>query len=219
MKQYIYVPYKEKDEAKNLGAKWDNVRKLWYISDHNENMMKRWGPINKLVGENRQFGGNKLYVDLIPASCWFTNVRYCVKDSDWYRLRKYVYERVNNICECCKKVSDLEAHERWDYDNDQKIQKLVRLVGLCSDCHRVTHIGLAEINGYGEDAFEHLKKVLDISDEECEKHIEDAYDIWEERSKFDWKLDLSILIDNGIEIVKPVNKNDRKNIINNYILY
>jgi len=27
----LNVPYAEKDEAKKLGAKWDSVRKKWYV--------------------------------------------------------------------------------------------------------------------------------------------------------------------------------------------
>ena len=30
-KIYLTVPYKEKDEAKKLGARWDPDSKLWYI--------------------------------------------------------------------------------------------------------------------------------------------------------------------------------------------
>lgn len=43
---YLNVPYKDKDEAKQLGAKWDSSKKKWYIKDsnHHKNMMMgRWG--------------------------------------------------------------------------------------------------------------------------------------------------------------------------------
>ena len=43
---YLNVPYSEKDEAKQLGAKWDSSKKKWYIKDNNRNknvMMGRWG--------------------------------------------------------------------------------------------------------------------------------------------------------------------------------
>ena len=43
---YLNVPYKEKDEAKQLGAKWDSSKKKWYIKEANRNknmMMGRWG--------------------------------------------------------------------------------------------------------------------------------------------------------------------------------
>ena len=43
---YLNVPYKEKDEAKQLGAKWDTSKKKWYITDNNKHknmMLGRWG--------------------------------------------------------------------------------------------------------------------------------------------------------------------------------
>lgn len=38
---------------------------------------------NDFIDEDRNFGGYELYIDLIPKSCWFTNVRYCIKSNDW----------------------------------------------------------------------------------------------------------------------------------------
>ena len=60
-------------------------------------------------------------------SCWFKNVRSSILSNDWDRLRKYIYERVNYICECCgvntkTHHKQLDAHERWFYDNDTHTQ-------------------------------------------------------------------------------------------------
>mgnify|MGYP000033730449 CR=1 FL=1 len=33
---YLYVPYKEKDEAKALGAKWDANKKRWFVANRND---------------------------------------------------------------------------------------------------------------------------------------------------------------------------------------
>ena len=68
-----------------------------------------------LVGENRQFGGNVLYKDLIPSSNWFKNVRTCVTRSSWDKLRKQVYERVDYKCECCNK----DCKNRETYSGDE----------------------------------------------------------------------------------------------------
>ena len=54
-----------------------------------------------LINEDRNYGDDELYIDLIPKSCWFTNVRYCIKKKDWDILRKIIYERTNYKCECC----------------------------------------------------------------------------------------------------------------------
>lgn len=177
--------------------------------------------LNEFVGENRNFGGSELYVDLIPSSCWFTNVRYCVKPSDWDKIRKKVYSRINYTCECCfrnciKDKVPIEAHERWDYDYNTHTQKLVRLVGLCKLCHLATHMGFAKISGKEHEAMEHLKKVRNFNSEQLREHIDMAYTIWMERNEFTWNLDLSLITSNGFEIIIPVEKNDRKKISDNF---
>ena len=41
---YLNVPYNEKDEAKNLGAKWDNDKKKWYIPQVDSIPFDKWLP-------------------------------------------------------------------------------------------------------------------------------------------------------------------------------
>jgi hypothetical protein len=43
---YLSVPYSEKDQAKNIGCRWDTVKKKWYIRDKNDcfdYLIDRWG--------------------------------------------------------------------------------------------------------------------------------------------------------------------------------
>lgn len=178
--------------------------------------------IKSYIGENRNFGNNELYVDMIPSSCWFTNVRYCVKKEDWDKIRKNVYMRVGFRCECCfidciKNKIPIEAHERWDYDYLTLTQKLVRLIGLCKLCHQSTHLGFATINGNGETAIKHLQKVRNFTEEEVKEHIDMATAIWNERNQYEWKLNLDLITLNGFEIIKPVLMDDRKNIVEEHI--
>ena len=45
---YIEVPYKDKDEAKALGARWDLGRKSWYIENPRKYpRFEKWIPTNK----------------------------------------------------------------------------------------------------------------------------------------------------------------------------
>ena len=178
--------------------------------------------INELVGEDRTFGGNDLFIDLIPKSCWFTNVRTSIKGSSWDKLRKFIYERVNYKCECCNldtKNSSikLEAHERWSYDTERKTQKLMRIIALCEKCHLVTHFGRAKIIGYENEAREHLINVRKFNTEEVKEHIQNAYKIWRERNKFNWTLDLELIEKNNIELVKKYSDIDRNEISNKHI--
>ena len=173
--------------------------------------------LQSFIGEDRNFGGSNLYVDLIPSSCWFTNVRYCVRPRDWDVIRKIVYERTDYKCECCqidciKEKIPIEAHERWDYDFTTGTQKLVRLIGLCKRCHQSTHFGFAKICGKEEEASTHIKKIRNFNLEELKEHIDTAWSIWVERNQYEWKLDLSIITSNGFDIIKPVGKEERKQI-------
>ena len=178
---------------------------------------------NIFIGEDRNFGGSELYVDLVPSSCWFTNVRYCVELSDWDIIRKKVYSRINYTCECClrnciKEKIPIEAHERWEYDYSTHTQKLVRIIGLCKPCHLTTHIGFAKISGREEEALEHLKQVRNFNLEELKEHVDIAYAVWIERNQFDWELDLNLIMSNGFKIINPIDKENRKNISQNKLI-
>jgi Holliday junction resolvase-like predicted endonuclease len=218
MRIYLAVPYGEKDEAKKFGALFDGERKEWYAPNGESVLVSRWSVntgVVDLVGEDRNFGGNDLFVDLIPRTCWFTNARYCVDPSDWKRLSDHVSGRVGNVCECCGADGDfnLDAHERWDYNESTLVQKLVRLVGLCVACHESTHMGYANVRGRGDIARKHLREVRGFSDEECTSHVDDAFSLWRSRNEYEWELDLSLLTSNGIKLVNPVSRGDRVGIM------
>ncbi len=110
-----------------------------------------------LPGEGRSLGSD-LFVDLVPSSCWFTNVRSCVIPKDWERLRRVVTNRSGERCEACGRRADsstgtrLEAHERLDLRQTSRVQTLSRLICLCNQCHTVTHFGLAQIKAQAAEA-------------------------------------------------------------------
>ena len=173
--------------------------------------------ITELVGEDRIYGGNNLFIDLIPKSCWFSNVRTSVKYSDWNRLRKFVYKRVNYKCECCnfdakENNTSLEAHERWYYDETNKTQKLMRIIALCNLCHLSTHLGYATISGRGDEAINHLIKVRGFTNEEFLNHKKEAFDLWRQRNTIKWNLDLSLITNNNIELTKKYTDTERETL-------
>ncbi len=199
MKHYLFVPFAEKDQVKRLGARWDPNASRWYVREGEAPLhwFERWNvpPITDFPGEDRTFGGGSLFVDLIPASCWFVNARSALSPIDWERVRLFVYARADHTCEICgvPAIKHLEAHERWHYDEHALTQKLMRLIAICSDCHRSTHFGSATLRGEGESSFLHLKHVNGWDDETTEAHIADAFTLWRHRNQFTWALDLSIL--------------------------
>jgi Domain of unknown function (DUF5710) len=105
---YFKVDVGEKHVAKAYGGRWDADLRTWYadtlatiqaLSAHfkQRNMV----PV-QLIGEDRSFAGNQLFIDLIPETAWYANVRAMVHPCDWDRVRWHVYARANHCCECCR---------------------------------------------------------------------------------------------------------------------
>lgn len=196
---WLDVPFAEKDAAKAAGARWDSAARLWYVSAPSERV-RRWIRVpDPLPGEDRRLGEG-LFVDLVPQSCWFTNVRSCVAPADWHRLRNMVYRRAGQQCEICGSKVRMEAHERWAFDDATRTQRLVRLICLCRACHAATHFGLSQLQGWGEQARAHLMTVNSWTGSQADDHIGAACMLWRHRSQFAWELDLSILTAAGIAL-------------------
>lgn len=209
---WLDVPFAEKDAAKAYGARWDPQARRWYDPRPTTPELQRWTALPELPdllpGEDRTYKPG-LFVDLIPTTTWFTNVRSCVAPRDWERIRRMVTRRTGRTCEACGAGEDraagrwLEAHERWAYDATRSVQTLRRLVCLCTDCHRSTHYGLAEVQGNAEQAFLHLMAVTGLEVPQAKSHISRAIDLWRVRSLRTWTLDLHILTRQEITIIQP----------------
>ncbi|WP_214108533.1 DUF5710 domain-containing protein [Acrocarpospora catenulata] len=209
---WLDVPYSQKDEAKALGARWDAQVRRWYAPRPGVVGLDRWAaspPVPDLLpGEDRSWGTG-LFVDLVPSSCWFTNVRTCVSGKDWERLRRMITGRAGQRCEACGRAEDrdtrrwLEAHERWAYDDATMTQHLRRLICLCTDCHTATHFGLATIRGKDTEALAHLRTVTGLTPTQAQRHVDEAFQLWQHRSRFTWQLNLSILTNAGVTLGSP----------------
>jgi hypothetical protein len=216
---YLDVPYAEKDAAKALGARWDSAAKRWYDPRPPTPGLDRWAARPEvpelLPGEDRSFGGG-LFVDMVPSSCWFTNVRSCVSQQDWERLRRMVTQRAANRCEACGDGENrdvhrwLEVHERWHYDETTATQTLRRLICLCTDCHQTTHLGLANLRGHAAQALAHLQSVTGMTPTEANQHVAAANQLWLTRSTRTWTLDLSMLTTAGITLARPGDPAERQ---------
>ena len=142
----------------------------------------------------------KLTIELVPKTAWYTNVRSNVSKSEWDRIRKKSYAIANNLCEVCKDSGknqgynhNVECHEIWQYDDVNKIQTLTGLVSLCPYCHKCKHPGLAQINGELNIVINQLMKVNNIAKNDAEKLLDEAFNLWRERSKHKWTLDISYI--------------------------
>lgn len=145
----------------------------------------------------------QLTIELVPSTCWFSNVRDHVDQETWDRLRRQTYRDVSRKCAVCGGVGPkwpVECHELWEYDEETCVQKLMGLTGLCPACHEVKHMGLANTRGRGQDARRHLAYVNGWTASETEEYVAEAFRVWQEWSQHGWVLDLAWLEGVGIRV-------------------
>lgn len=142
----------------------------------------------------------KLEIELVPSTCHYSNARTILKTKLWNKLRFMVYERAEHKCEICGETGleqgynhKLECHEIWKYDDTRLIQKLLGLIALCPLCHQAKHIGRSFAMGRQDIAINKLMTVNNWSEKKTHEIISEAFEINKERSKHNWKLDLSVL--------------------------
>lgn len=138
----------------------------------------------------------KLTVELVPSTSWFNNVRSKVTTQEWGTIRKAVYAKAQNRCEICGGKGTkhaVECHEIWEYNDINHIQKLIGMTALCPECHRVKHIGMAQVRGEYGIALAHLAKINKWTKEEAGLYIEAQFEQWARRSKHQWTLDIAVL--------------------------
>lgn len=204
----LNVPFKEKEKAKKLGAKWDNDKKSWVAMQDEPELVRLWGrgskahspnftknaPLIKVsfIGEDRHYE-SELIVDMPPKGCPM-DLKRVIKTNEWNALNSALLAR-SPCCEICKATprQPLEMHERWLYDNKQDIRTLKRLLMLCSACHEVTHFNLTYGRRTEDAALDHFMNVTGFDKVRADEHIEDAYRLWKDRNDFLWTDDISIL--------------------------
>lgn len=186
---WLSVPFSKKDAVKkNGGAIFDFENKVWYVKDYN-------------VAKFEDFLPRKISFDLVPATCWHSNLRSVLKKEEWDRLKKFVYKDCSYRCDICfgkfGKIQDkkhsVEAHELWSYDDVNKIQKLDRIMCLCPDCHLSHHIGFANTINKKRECYAHIKSVYSLNDYELRETVSKAFKTFEDRSNYDWIADISWL--------------------------
>jgi len=154
----------------------------------------------------------KLVVELVPKTCHYSNVRTTLTQKEWDKIRFESYEKANYVCEICSQTGleqgykhKLECHEIWKYNDTKKIQKLVGLISLCPLCHQVKHIGRANAMGKQADVFKQLETVNGWDHKQVVEHVAEAFELYKERSKYQWTLDISLLKKPPYSLVIPEN--------------
>ena len=135
----------------------------------------------------------KLTIELVPKTCWYSNVRSNVPKATWDIIRKQGYADAGHVCEVCGGIGPrwpVECHEIWEYNDDEHIQRLAGMIALCPPCHQVKHIGRTSQFGGYRPAIRHLANVNGWTSGEAEQYVQEQLLIWEERSHHEWLLDL-----------------------------
>jgi len=140
----------------------------------------------------------KLTIEMVPKSSWNSNLRSILKQKQWDVVRRNCYAEANHLCEVCGRDGTLHCHEKWEYDDKKKIQKLTGLVALCRDCHMCKHFGFALVMHHkGELSIDRVKNhfmdINGVAEDEFRKIVMDEMRLWAERSKEEWKLDIKYL--------------------------
>lgn len=146
--------------------------------------------------------GPRLTIELVPATCFVSNLRHVLRRKDWDTLRRQTYQAAGHRCGVCGghgTTDALECHEVWEYDDHRHVQRLQRLAALCPACHRVKHMGLTVKRGLHDEALTHLASVNGWSLEHAVAYAKQAFAEWRARSEHGWVLDLERLRDYGID--------------------
>jgi hypothetical protein len=137
-----------------------------------------------------------LTIELVPKTAWFSNLRSELTPSQWTTCKNFVRKRSGDRCEICGGRGPrwpVECHEIWNYVDVTRVQRLDGLIALCPDCHMVKHIGMAEVRGLMPEALMHLMKVNEWDEGDAYQYVALSFQIWAERSRYDWDLDISWL--------------------------
>ena len=80
------------------------------------------------IDESLESERPRLSVELVPATCWLSNLRSELPRQAWDALRRRTYENAGYLCDVCSgrgPTHPVECHEQWSYDDAALVQRLV----------------------------------------------------------------------------------------------
>ena len=136
----------------------------------------------------------KLTIDLIPESCWKTNLHKSIPEVEWEKISKDVLEKSGNACEICCSKEKVVCYEKWHYDDKKLIQKLKGFRAICRDCYAVEHFGISQVlamKGYLNlnEVIKHFCNVNGVTWDDFNEHKEKEFTKHRERSEKKWTTD------------------------------
>lgn len=145
--------------------------------------------------------------DLIPKSSWGASLCNILTKATWETLRRAAFNEAGHRCQMCGSAGRLQAHETWEYyepveEGTTGIQKLLEIRALCAPCHDTQHLGFHVSRGKGEVPKKRLRLLNRWRPDEVEIAVRQMDRRWKRRSRFEWRLDISLLKEYKLE-VKP----------------
>ena len=173
----------------------------------------------------------KLTIELLPKGAWNNDLSKTLSKKDWNILRQVALKRANGNCEICGyKTDDLDVHEEWDFDINNKTQTLRDIKAICTRCHGVKHFRNSKRLGFEEEAKKHFMKVNNCNEFKFASHLTQAEILFNERNEiYFWKMKLDLLKFGGeeisipditrLKIINPYSENDLENLRNETNLF
>ena len=204
----LCVPYDEHYLVRAKGAGWCSEQKNWYWPFNKQrNEVDKWLPEIYKLNKN----GPHILPNMVPKGLWGVNLRSCLPKSEWKRIARNIYQKYGyhcQICGCQGTQWPVECEENWKYirqDDKNGLVVLENLMALCPMCHRIKHLGKANIDGVYQEVVAHMAVINDVSWEIANYYSSKAFEDWEKHSEMNWKFDFSWLEKNhGIKIAIEV---------------
>lgn len=145
--------------------------------------------------------------DLIPSTSWGSSLSNMLTKDSWDKLRLPLIEQNNNVCQICgARHSSLDVHEVWSYAMPSQeeiweaqdlgasafgIQSLDGLMAICEECHKMFHLGFANVNKELDAVLSRLAAVNGWTQEQVNNYSALVGDRYEATSEAYWALDFS----------------------------
>ncbi len=154
--------------------------------------------------------------DAIPSTSWGSNLHHLLIPAAWESFRQETFAKTGNHCEICGWWNGLDCHELWEYHEPIEgipsdvcgVQRLVRLMPLCSRCHETYHLGLASMQRRIQQAGDRLGSYNRYTPRETEEYCYLNKENWQRRSRRPWALDLSCMAPGPLIIKRAWHKNE-----------
>lgn len=186
----LCVPSWAQREALEEGAKYSDDIGYFVTDDDYLPNFESWLP----RAYNPNWEGPVLMPDMLPITSWEQNIRHKFGKDTWDSMRKHSYKAAGFRCQICGTNKErLESHELFEMVNETCTQKLVELLVLCPVCHKAHHLGIARRLNMLPAVLNQMMRLNNWTKAELDYHIEEAYEIWEQRKDMPWELDVTPL--------------------------